>query len=242
MYLWIGEEKMSSTKNANSNTNSNDYIDLLEIAKRVWTYKLPILALALAGMIIMTVKVQFMTRDTYSSSGILYVSNRNADVTTTVSQSDINTSISMNATYIEILKTRSFLTDISEDIEGKYSWGQIGGMVSVAPVNETQLMRITATAHSAEDAYLIAESILRNAPKKLSSIFTSGEIEVVDNAVMPSAPRDKGLTRKALTGALAGVVLGVAIVVLIGFFDKKIHKSEDVARRYNVSVLGDIAQ
>lgn len=228
---------MSPIKNTN-----NDYIDLLEIAKKVWVYKFIILALALVGMIIMSVKVQFLTKDTYVASGILYVSNKSSDGTTSVSQNDINTAKSMSTTYIEILKTRSFLTDISDDIEGTYSWNQIGGMISIESVNSTQLMKISATAHSAEDAYVIADSIIRNAPKKLSSVFTSGEIEVVDSAVVPTVPQDKGLVKKVAMGAMAGLVLGLVIAVLMSFFDTKIHKSEDVAKRYNVSILGEIAQ
>lgn len=230
---------MASTKNA----NNNDYIDLLAVARKVWEYRFLIIILALAGMIIMAVKVQFLTKDTYVASGILYVSNKRVnDTTTYVSQNDIDTSISMNTTYMEILKTRSFLTDISYDIDEKYSWEEIGSMVSFSSVNETQLMKISARAYSAEDAYIVADSIMRNAPDKLSSVFTNGEISVVDSVVVPEAPQGKGRVKKVGMGAMAGIALGAAIAVVMFFFDTKIHKSEDVAKRYNVSVLGEIAQ
>ena len=43
-------------------------------------------------------------------------------------------------------------------------------------------------------------------------------------------------------GAILGLVLGMAIVVVVNLFDTKVHKAEDVAKRYSVSILGEIYQ
>jgi capsular polysaccharide biosynthesis protein len=228
--------------NSQKNNYSNDYIDLTEILRKIWAYKFVILVLTLVGMILSSVAVEFFTKDTYTASGILYVSNKKEDEDSEVSKNDIDTSKLMSSTYIEILQTCSFLTDVSKDLDERFSWGQIKGMISLSTVNETQLIRISTMANSAEDAYLVADSIVRQAPKKLSSVFKNGEIEVVDNVVMPKNPQSKNLPKKAAEGAVVGFAIGIVLAVVMSFFDTKIHKSEDVARRYNISVLGSIAQ
>jgi capsular polysaccharide biosynthesis protein len=228
--------------NSQKNTYSSDYIDIVEIVRKIWSYKFIILALALIGLIISSIYVECFTKDTYTASGILYISNKKYDEDSSVSKGDIDASKSMNTTYIEILQTRSFLSDVSKDIDKKFSWGQIRGMVSFSSVNNTQLMKISVTAYSAEDAYLVADSIVSQAPKKLKSVFPNGEIEVVDDVVMPKSPQSKNLMQLAAISAGIGAVIGIVFAVIMSFFDTKIHKSEDVARRYNISVLGSIAQ
>ena len=229
---------------------NNDYIDLMEVAKGIWVYKLPIIALAVVMAMIAVVRVQFFVDDTYVSSGVLYVSNRNAaaEEDQEVSKSDIDTAISMSNTYMEILKTRSFLSEVeaavkeSGELDKKYSWRQIKSMTSISMVNETQLLQISVRAKSPDDAYVVAKNVINTAPQKLKSVFKNGEVEIVDNAVLPSGAVDKGVAGEAVKGLLIGLIIGIAAVVVLNLFDTKVHKSEDVSKRYNISVLGEIAQ
>lgn len=224
---------------------NNDYIDLMDIVKRIWLYKLPIFALAVLFAVLCTVRVAVFVEDRYVSSGMLYVTNQSDNVDdedTEVNLSDINTAKSMSTTYQEILKTRTFLAEVSEDIGGKYSWKQIKSMLSISAVNNTQLLQISVTAATPDDAYLIAQSLIENAPDKLYSIFKNGQVAVVDDAMYPTTAVGKGTMSEAAKGFVIGLFLGLAAVVVIGLFDTKIHKSEDVANRYNVSILGEIVQ
>ncbi len=222
---------------------NNDYIDILEILKSLWVYRFLLIALAVVISMLAVVKVEFFTDDTYVASGMLYVSNKDeyAD-DEKISQQDINTAKSMSATYKEMLKTRTFLAKVSEDIDNKLSWSQIDRMMSVSSVGNTELMQVSVVSNNPKDAYIVAESVVRNAPETLGKVFEKGTIKIVDEVVVPSAPMGKGTAKQGALGAMAGFMLGCAIVVVINLFDTKIHKSEDVASRYKVSILGEIAQ
>lgn len=222
---------------------NNDYIDLLEIARDLWVYKFLLIILAVVIAVLSVVKVEFFTDDKYVAYGILYVSNKqNYDEDDSVSQNDIDTARSMSLTYREILKTRTFLSEVSADVDGKFKWNQISSMTSISPVNETELLKISVVANTPEDAYLVAESIVRNAPDKLGSVFENGLIKIVDEVIPPSGPVGKGAAKQGVIGAIAGLAIGCIFVVIRNMFDTKIHKSEDVAKRYSVSVLGEVAQ
>ncbi len=226
---------------------NDDYIDILEILKTLWAYKLPIIALGVMVSMIFALRVQFMIDDTYIATGVLYVSNRNEtteDADKAISKNDIDTAVKMSQTYIEMLNTRSFLTDVqtSEAVNGKYNWQQIKSMMNISTINNTQLLQISVRAKSPEDAYILADAILNMAPDKLKSVFKNGEVEIVDDAVVPTRAIDKGLTNNVVKGFIVGVALAVAAVVALNLFDTKIHKAEEISNRYNISVLGEIAQ
>lgn len=222
---------------------TNESIDLLEIAKRVWLHKLPIIALAVVLAVLFAVRVEFFVADKYTAGGTLYISNQSSDaLTSEISMDDMNTAKSMTETYKIILQTRSFLSEVSQDIGGRFSWKQIKNMSSMYSVNETEVLQIDVTANTPEEAYLVAESLVRNAPNKLDSIFPNGHVAIVDAAVFPEGPVGKGVTKQALMGFAMGLFLGVAVVVISGYFDTKVRKNEEVSKRYNVSILGEITQ
>ena len=218
--------------------------DIIEFLQNLWKHKAVIIALALAAAALMFVKTSYFTDDTFTASGILHVSNKAETAVSddTIQKSDLDTSKSLSSTYIEILKTRAFLTDISDTIGNAYTWEQLQKLVNISAVNETELLRISATTESAIGSYWIVEAFMEKAPDKLTSVYKGGEVEIVDPPVMPEAPNDKGMVNNLLIGFVLGAVAGIAYAFLFSFFDRKVHKSEDIAKRYNVSILGEISQ
>lgn len=216
-------------------------INLLEILGAVWQRKVVLILLAIIIGALAFVKVNYFTVDKYSSSGTLYVSNISSDVDTNkLSSSDIASSRELSATYKEILNTRSFLNEVATVVGGEYSWAEIKSMLTISSINETELLSISVVSKDPKDSYAIAQAILEKAPGKLISVFSSGQVTVVDEAVFEKNPVDKGAVKYTVLGALAGIVLGVIIVLLFHFFDNKVHKGDDVAKRYSVSILGEL--
>lgn len=216
-------------------------INLLEILGAIWQRKAVLILLAIIIGALAFVKVNYFTEDMYTSRGTLYVSNISSDANTNkLSQSDIMSSRELSETYKEILNTRSFLNEVATVVGDKYSWAEIKSMLTISSVNETELLSISVVSKDPKDSYSIAQAILEKAPGKLISVFSSGQVTVVDEAVYQKEPIDKGVFKYTALGALAGVVLGVIIVFLFHFFDNKVHKSDDIAKRYKVSILGEL--
>lgn len=219
-------------------------IDVIQVVQTAWAYRWLILIMAVLTMTGVYLKLEFFTDDVYTAKGVLYVSNRAENSTNqsgVIQRSDIDTSRALSSTYIEILKTTSFLEEVSDSIDGIYQWYQIKSMIKIENLNQTELLSVSVEAKSASDAYLIARTFLAKAPAKLISVYRSGEVEIVDPVRLPTAPNDKGITKNILVGALAGIFLSIAIIFILNYFDNKVHKSEDVAKRYNVVILGEIS-
>lgn len=222
-------------------TREINIIDLLHI---IWKHKIILIALVVLFSSLMIVITAFYTDYTYTSYCVLHISNKKDEVNTisTIEKNDIETSKTLSTTYKEILKTRAFLKEVSDAIGKKYSIDQIGSMSTMSTVNDTELLKIEIKTKDPKDSFFIAETFAEKAPVKLLSVYKSGEIEIVDPPVFPEKPDGKGYVKKTLIGFMLGLILGVAYAVIYDLLDKKVHKSEDVAKRYDVPVLGETAQ
>ena len=217
-------------------------INILEVLGAIWQRKIVVILLAIIVAVLAFVKVSYFTEPTYASKGTLYVSNISSDVTTNkLTQADILSARELSGTYKEILFTRSFLTEVATAVDGDYKWFEIKSMLSIAPVNDTELLSIAVVCDNPRDAYMIAQTILEKAPEKLTSVFSSGQVTIVDEAVYETKAVDKGVFKNTVIGLFLGLVLGVVIVFFFHFFDNKVHKSEDIAKRYGVSILGELS-
>lgn len=218
-------------------------INLTDFLRAIWSKKILIIALIILGVLLMFVKTQFLTKETYTTTGKLLVSNRTEEVNDNfyVNQGDILTARYMSETYTEILKTRDFLEKVATELAGVYSWKDIDSMVNCSIVNETELLQITVTANNAAAAEAIGRVYLENAKSHLMDVHKGCEVEIVDRARVPEQANDKGMLVNIVVGVFIGLAIGLLIAFIIVYFDTKVRKSEDVARRYQISILGELS-
>lgn len=224
------------------NENGKEFAvtDLLTI---LWMHKFLIVTLACLVATGLLVKTVYFTEPQYVADGMLYVSNKDEMLLQDrIQQSDIYSSRTLSETYIEILQSRSFLTDVSIATNQKYSWKEIKSMTKISSVNETELLTISVKANNSEDACAIAAAILDKSKDKLISVLNGGDVTIVDPVDSAATLVDAGATRKTILGFALGAFIGAVIAFLRNLFDKKVHKGDDVAKRYNISVLGNISR
>lgn len=222
--------------------NFTGELSLADIFRVLWKNKIVIILLLILGFAVAFAKSSYFTDDTYTASGILYVSNRNDFLDDEeITASDIVTSRTLTTTYIEILKTPSFLKKVKDDACETLSAEGLQASVNIEVIGETELLRVTVTAKSREEAFAMAESLFENAPDKLKSVYQRGEVATVDPPVMPTAANSKGTLNNALIGAIVGAILGVAFAFVRHFLDTRVRSSEDLEKRYGITVLGEIA-
>ncbi len=228
----------------NENFNENKNIDLMELLSRIWRYKFFIILVVIAAMSLSYVNVKYFTADTYSLSMNLYLKNKDTtstQLTGDVKITDISTSRIFSETCIEIMKSDPFIKEIAIDSGTDYSFSQLRSMVSISSVNETELLIIRITSYSPEDTVAIAQSVRKIAPKMIVDITGGGSANFFGDIETPEHPVGKGLAQKMIYTGVVAAVLFVGIIFLIMIFDKKVHKGEDIEKRYGVPVLGEIS-
>ena len=184
---------------------------------------------------------QFMVTPLYRTDGTLYVNARRTQ-SSDVSQTNLLASQQLATTYKEILTRRTFLSQIAADVGGRYSVGQLAGMISMSPLNETEIMEIRVTGEVPEDVYAICHSVLTHASDELVRVVNAGSVKILDDGQIPKSPISPNVKNYTLVSFVMGLVLGALIVLCIEFFDTRVKSRDDIINRYSEPLLGEIPE
>lgn len=212
-------------------------MDIVDMLMRRWWIML--ISMMIVGVMAFVFTEVFIS-PTYSSKGALYVNASKEQINQTVTTGTINASQQLVNTYAEILKRRTFLESVAEDIENRYSVNELQNMITISPVNETEIMEISVVCTDPEYAYLVAHSILMRAPDELMRVVEAGSVKLLDDAKRNNIAIAPNLRQNTLIGALLGIILGALIILLLEFVDTRIKNSESIVSKYEEPLLGEI--
>ncbi len=219
-------------------TTEINIIDLLNVMIRKWWVIAISIMICGGGTYVYT---DLFVEPMYRTDGSIYVNcETEAERVDVASSGRMESNARLAVTYVEILRARSFLTDVARDLNNKYSYVQIQNMLTIQPVNETELLKITVEGTNAADACKIVESILQRAGEQLMTIVKAGTVEIVDEPYVPIVPFSPNKSRNTLFGALAGAVLAMGFLFLMELFDTHVKNADEIRQRYSEPVLGEI--
>ena len=212
-----------------------DIIDMM--IRRWWIWAVCAVIFSVAAF----VYTQVFVDPLYRTDGTLYV-NAQRTQNTDISQGQLNSSQELVKTYKEILSRRTFLSQVSEDLDGRYSTGELRGMITYGAVNETQILQITVTGKVPEDVYNICHSVLVHAPDELIRVINAGSVKILDDGQIPRSPVSPNVKQNSLIAFLLGIAMGAGIILLLELFDTRIKTREDIASKFSEPLLGEIPE
>ncbi len=212
-------------------------LDIIDMLLRRWWV---ILLVAVIGGVATFAYTEVLIQPTYASEGALYVNSNRQQTEMDVTTGMLTASKQLVSTYAEILKRRTFLEQVSQDVGGKYSAEEIMGMLTLSAVNETEVMSIEVRGNDPDDVYEIAHSVLMRAPDELIRVVEAGSVKLLDDASWSDVPVAPNVKRNTLVGILVGIILGGVIVILLELFDTRIKSGEEIKARYDEPLLGEI--
>ncbi len=197
-----------------------------------------LLALAVGGA------TELLTEDTYSSKCTMYVMNITKDSagdTTGISSAGLDASQRMVAEYIQILKSDKVLLDVQARLllKGhKMSVSQIRSSLSMAAVEDTALLRITATSGDPDLSKDICDALQECAPDHVKEVMLGiGHVAPVDVASR-GALKGAQTTKNAVLGAVLGFVIACGFSIMMYLMDNTVKDEKDLKARFEVNVLG----
>lgn len=201
----------------------------LHSLKKLWAVVL-VLALLLGGF-------------NYFRTNSTYVPAYKAEATVAVYASDDGTTVNARSaeqlgTVFPYILTSGILKDVIMDDMGVTS---LPGNIQVVNVEGTNLMTISVTSGDPDFSYQTLLSIIKNYPKIAEYVVGYTIMEIVDDS---GVPQDSGKTvavrGNVMKGAVMGLALGLAAVVLHMLVYRTIRTSKDVKSFSNVDHLGTL--
>lgn len=206
------------------------------LVKRIWIIALLVL-LGTGGTFAVS---KYVIDKEYTATVSMYAarSSENADIYTSLT--DLNYAQQVVNTYIVILKTNDFLGKVVSQSDLDYSLAELKSMVTMNPVNDTEIFEIHVTSNNPEDSLILANTIVSLAPKKIAELKSADNIKAVDPAILPAKPSSPNIILNTSLGFALGAVLGTLTAFLLEIFDKRVKDEDDLLTHYDVPILGVI--
>lgn len=219
----------------------NEVIDLTEILIAVRQHLLELIFVTLAAALVGFTVSKFLMTPKYDSSALMIVNTRQ-DVNANVTSDQINSATQLVSTYSIIIKSDTVLQRVIDNLGLNLTYAQLNKRVTVAAVDDTQVMKITVQSDSPEWARQVCEQIITVAPDVIKEAVEAGSVKVISNPSLATEPVSPNIMKNTMLAAAVGFVLVIGIIVLQVLLDNKINTEEDVTKYLDMTVLGVIPQ
>lgn len=177
----------------------------------------------------------------YASTASMIVSNKmqQAD-NSTINSGDMQAAVGLVKTYGIIIKSDAVLSSVIDNLGLTDSVESLNSKISVVPLDNTQVMRITILDPDPAKAQSIMEEITKVAPKIIVDSVGAGACNVLSNAKVSKNPVSPNTNKNTLISFIVGGMLGVIIILGKEYINNTVKNEEDISEKLGIPVLGII--
>ncbi len=216
-------------------------IDLREIFALLKANLVYILIATLAFAIVGFIGTKFLITPQYESSVNMIV-NTKQENSGAVSNDNIVSAKSLVDTYAIIIKSNTVLYEVIDEIGLDLEYDELADKISVAAVNDTQIMRVSVTDPDPNIAADIVRSIAAISPDEIVDAVEAGSCKVISQVETTDEPVSPSNLKNTALAGIIGLVLAVAVIVIRDFLANYIVDDDDVQKYLGLPVLGVIPE
>ena len=206
------------------------------IVRKLW---LIVLSAVLVGALAFVYTAKFVT-PMYETSVSLYVNNTIYGEKDGITSNDLSTSQKLVATYMQVIKSTSFLEKVSAAVDNKVTALEISEALTTKSLSGTEMLSVTISNSDPVLAADIANTIANLVPVEVPKIADGSSARVVDYAKVPTSPYSPSYAKNITLGACIGAMLVIIVLVIQVMMDLHIKGEEDLKLYSDAPVLGHI--
>lgn len=221
-----------------------------------------IIIMAIIGGVVAFCVADFLMPIKYATSVKIYVKSSANTGTGTTTTTELTTARTLAETYIIILGDNSVYERVADKFMEEYeaeelekaniplepdekgnlrvSPSYIKGCVSIASVNESEVLQISATTQIPQIAADICNYMVEVAPDVLRRVTKAGSVEEISAPKVPTAPSSPNVKKITVMGILVGIIGSMALVIILRYFNNKVMSSSDIREKFDVPILAEI--
>ena len=222
----------------------NDYIDLgvllIDFWKGIKKFWYIILILTILGMGAMWGYRHFTYVPMYRASASFTVKTVGDLMNNEINAAygffyDKNTADQIEKTFPYILSSGILQKHLCEELGTTY----VNGTVSAQVIADSNLVTLSATSRDKEDARKILDAVIVVYPEVAEYVLGEIGFEFLNEPELQDNPINRPSMKKDLAiGGLAGMALGMGIVLIYALLRKTIRNEEDLKYTLNTTLLG----
>ncbi len=201
-------------------------IDLVKLLHVLWSRALIIiLAAAISGALTFAATF-FLIKPKYEATASLYVNNSSYNYNSTdysISSSEITASNSLVPVYIFILESRTTLENVINAAGLSYDYETLSEMITAQAVTGTAAFTVTVESESPSEAELIANTIAKILPDRISEIVDGSSVRILDYAIVPSHRASPDYIKNTVIGIVLGFIIAAVAVSVKYAADERVN-------------------
>lgn len=215
-------------------TDDEIEIDLREIAGLLLRkLKILILFLILGGLIAGSV-TRFLITPQYTGTSMIFILTKTTSVT---SLADIQLGSELTTDFVMLATSRPTLERVIDELDLTEEPKDLQEMITVSNPADTRILQIDVSNPDPQLAADISNALADATADAVADIMSTDRPSIVEEAVVPEAPSSPSLMKNTMLGAMAGLFLAMAIVILRFLMDDTIKTEDDVAKYLNLNTL-----
>lgn len=212
-------------------------IDIINMMLTFWWF-IAILAILIGGSTYAYFKITAVP--VYRSSASLMITTESQQTSTDVNTGAMTNAMNLLPTYVEVLKSKSFLTTVSDDLDNKYSVSEIKGMLDMSAVDSTNIITLNVSNPDAHIAYMVCSSLVNNAPSEIARVFGGGSTKLTEYPEESHSAETLHTARNSVVGFFAGALLAMVLIFLVNMFDTRVKNKDELITKYGLPILGEV--
>jgi capsular polysaccharide biosynthesis protein len=157
-----------------------------------------------------------------------------------ITQSDLTVNSKLVGTYQVIVKSNRVLKQVIENLNLNYATEELADMITVTSVNDTEIIKISVTNESAQDAYSIASEVANVFSVEAKDLYNLSNVSILDDAELADEPSNMNIVKQIAIFVAVGILLGFVVIFITYYFDTTIKSAQDVERKFELTILGSI--
>lgn len=209
--------------------------DILNLLRDNWKF---ITIFTLTIVIIAGIFTAFFIDPKYSSSTTLIVGKPEGyseSASSGATYNDVLTNQKLVGTYSEIAKSKSVLSQVISNLNLDYSDTELAGMIEVATVNDTELIKITVTTTNANQSATIANETAKVFMTDVAGLMKINNLQLVDTAQVDNNAVSPNIKMNMAIALLLGLVVSVFIIFIREMLNTTVKSVDELK-----SLIGDI--
>lgn len=218
-------------------------LDLREVFHIIWKKLWIIVLITILSTAVSGAASYFLLTPSYEATATIIIGNSSKTAEEYgYDYSDVLMFQQLAKTYGEIAESRTVAKNAARKLGQDITPEEVKSKITVSIGTETQIMGITATSTSREDAQQTANTVSNAFVEEAMRIFPSGNVQVMDRAILPLSPSSP---RPMLNMAIAfflGLMVSLGIIFLKEYLDNTVKTESDIQRLLGIPVIGIIPQ
>lgn len=183
---------------------------------------------------------KFCVQKTYTATVKLYVQSMTDNTNSYNDLNSVNYAKALVATYIQMLDTNTFYSQVSKHLNEKYTPSELKNMVKFTSIEDTEVFEADVSTTSPAEAKSVADAIASVAPQTISKLNNNANLKIVDDATLPKEPTSPSVSKNVLIAFLAGLFISLIIAFVRDYFDVKVKYSDDMTTLAGMPILAAI--